>query len=355
MPTYIYALLCPQGEIRYIGKTNNPQLRLSQHMKTAASGKVKHYTANWIRSLLAAGQKPHMEIVQEVPEGESWEEYEIRAIAEFRAEGHRLTNSTPGGNLMDVSPEAIAKRVALGTVVLNTPEIREKMSLGVKRTWNDPEIAERRKSAMRLAFATPECFEKRSISSKRFADTPGEREKRSERAKKNFAKSGIAAYRETREYKERWTDPELRAKRLENFYATGHLEKLQAGITPEVRKRQGQTFKEKHEDPEFRAKMAATKIEINARPEVKAAKTEKSKANWANPEYVARHAASMEKVRQDQRDFLATPEGQKVVEERKAAKKARDIAYGRAKRAERKAERLATLAATASAPYTESP
>lgn len=346
MTIYIYALLCPQGEIRYIGKTNNPQLRLSQHMKTAASGKVKHYTANWINSLLAAGQKPHMEIVQQVPEGEDWQAYEIRAIAEFRAEGHRLTNSTPGGLLMDVSPEAIARRVALGTIVLNTPEIREKMSRGVKRSWNDPQVAERRKESMKARWNTPEHLALRSALSKRFAASPGEREKRSERAKKHFATSGIAAYRESREYLERWTDPELRAKRLEKFYETGHMEKLQAGLTPEVRKRQGQTFKEKHNDPEFRAKMAATKVEINARPEVKAAKKAKSKANWANPEYVAKHAESMRLHRESIAAFKATPEGQELEAQRKAAKAARDIAYSQAKREKRKAEKLAALSQT---------
>lgn len=295
-----------------------------------------------------------MEIVEEVPEGDSWEEYEIRAIAEFRAEGHRLTNSSPGGRLMDVSPEAVARRVALGTVVLNTPEIREKMSRGVKRSWNDPEIAKRRTDSMRAAFAKPESKAKRSEVSKKFADSPGEREKRSERAKRNFATSGIAAYRESREYLERWTDPELRAKRLEKFYATGHLEKLQSGLTPDVRKRQGQTFKEKHNDPEFRAKMAATKVEINARPEVKAAKTAKSRANWANPEYVAKHAESMRLHRESIAAFKATPEGQALEAKRKAAKSARDIAYSQAKRDKAKAEKAAALAAVTSTPYTES-
>ena len=355
MTTYIYALLCPQGEIRYIGKTTNPQLRLSQHIKAANSGRAKHYTANWIRSLLADGQKPHLEIVEEVPEGENWQDYEIRAISEFKGEGHRLTNSTPGGLLMDVSPEAIAKRVALGTVVLNTPEIREKMSRGVKRSWNDPQIAQKRKDAMKQTWNRPEHKALRSKLSKRFAQTPGEREKRSQRAIANFSTSGIAKYRESREYLERWSDPVLRAKMMDSFHSSGRLEKLQAGLTPEVRARQGKTYSEKYKDPDFRDKMCAVAAEINSRPEVKAKKSVKSNANWSNPEYVAKHAESMRLHRESIAAFKATPEGQELEAKRKAAKSARDIAYSQAKRDKAKAEKTAKLAAITPTPYTESP
>jgi GIY-YIG catalytic domain len=351
MTDYIYALLCPQGEIRYIGKTIDPKKRLAQHINAAKTLRTKHHASNWIRSLLASGEKPAMEIIHEVPEGENWEAYEIEAISAFRAEGHRLTNTSPGGKLVEISPEATAKRSRIARASMSGEALREIIRNNAKATWADPVVAERRLAGIRAATLKPGYFERRSIASKKLAQRPGERERRSERGKQNFATSGIAKYRQSREYLERWTDPVLREKRLKNFYENGHMEKLHAGLTAEVIARRAETLRATVSTPEHNAKMSRISSEINSRPEVKAKKSAKSDANWANPEYVAKHAASMGKIRQATQEFLATPEGQAIRVERAAAKRARDIAYGRAKRAERKAAKLAAIAA---APYTES-
>lgn len=55
------------------------------------------HKTNWIRSLLKIGLKPTIVIIQEVGSKEELPEMEKQAIAKYKAEGHRLTNSTDGG------------------------------------------------------------------------------------------------------------------------------------------------------------------------------------------------------------------------------------------------------------------
>lgn len=96
MTTFIYALKEPDtGEIRYIGKTNDPKRRFPEHVRNA--NKRRNYCERWIFSLREAGQKPILEIVDEAP-------YEFRNPIEaayiqfFREQGCELVNGTPGGD-----------------------------------------------------------------------------------------------------------------------------------------------------------------------------------------------------------------------------------------------------------------
>jgi len=95
--TYIYALVDPRdGRHRYIGKADNPVLRLQKHLQPKRlSGKT--HKEVWLRSVLASGQSPRMEILASVKKTE-WEIAEKYWIAYFSAYGEDLTNSTLGGD-----------------------------------------------------------------------------------------------------------------------------------------------------------------------------------------------------------------------------------------------------------------
>jgi hypothetical protein len=93
MKTYIYTLEHPETkEIKYIGKTNNPQRRLRHHL---AKKKSKCYVNSWLDSLKNKGLKPIMTIIDETEE--DWQSLEIYWIAQFKAWGFNLCNHTLGG------------------------------------------------------------------------------------------------------------------------------------------------------------------------------------------------------------------------------------------------------------------
>ena len=69
--TFIYALIDPRtGAIRYVGKADDPEYRLSQHL--IDDGREKSYKASWIRSLRAQGLRPLIRIIDEVL-GTEWQ------------------------------------------------------------------------------------------------------------------------------------------------------------------------------------------------------------------------------------------------------------------------------------------
>lgn len=265
MPTVIYALLCPQGEIRYIGKTTDPKMRLSKHISAARSGETKHHTATWIRSLLSSGQKPEIEVVMEIPEGEPWQPYEIRMISEFKAEGHRLTNSTSGGDgLAGIDLQALKKRAAAAKATRSTPEYRDRISAimkevrstpefraalseKIKSTWEDPKTRARYLEGIR----SPEALLRRSEGGIRRYSDPEQRRLQSERSRQAALENpeSFAAFQQAAQ------TPEAKAKRR------ARLAKAQA-------------------TPEYRAKNLAALAEIGARPEVKAKKSRASKENY---------------------------------------------------------------------------
>jgi hypothetical protein len=94
--TNIYALADPRdGYVKYIGKTNNPKVRLWDHEK---GGRLYNKTIKerWINKLQRLGLSPLLFIVDEVPESE-WEFWEQHYISLFRSWGFKLTNLTLGG------------------------------------------------------------------------------------------------------------------------------------------------------------------------------------------------------------------------------------------------------------------
>jgi hypothetical protein len=103
MITYIYILICPiDQEIKYVGKANNPQRRLRDHMKDFRSRLGEFKKTAWLLKLYQQGLKPDMEIVDEV-EIDKWKEMESFWIAYFKSIGCNLLNSGKGGNGLSVA------------------------------------------------------------------------------------------------------------------------------------------------------------------------------------------------------------------------------------------------------------
>lgn len=156
----IYALCDPEtGAIRYIGKANDAQKRLSSHLRDARRRKTP--VACWVGSLAAKGTAPQMKVLAECGPSE-WPALERQLIAEAMARGERLLNLAEGGNEPFCPPEtraangrnAARKRVA-------TPDARRVYEL--KRTVGQllkaGHVPEGAKEKLRLAAALrPDLF-----------------------------------------------------------------------------------------------------------------------------------------------------------------------------------------------------
>jgi hypothetical protein len=107
-PPFIYALFDPREpeHVRYIGMTvtvpSHPcYLRPLQHRECKIRPS-KSYKSNWIRKLAKEGIDYEFRIIEQLPGNTPDEvvcEREKHHIATYRAAGHRLTNSTDGGDI----------------------------------------------------------------------------------------------------------------------------------------------------------------------------------------------------------------------------------------------------------------
>ena len=92
----IYALKCRKtGEIRYVGKANDPISRLKGHMRET---RRDYPLYRWIRK----NGEPDLEILEEC---ENWAEAERRIISEMKGKGARLLNVADGGDQPHCPPE----------------------------------------------------------------------------------------------------------------------------------------------------------------------------------------------------------------------------------------------------------
>ncbi|MNT09197.1 GIY-YIG catalytic domain protein [compost metagenome] len=293
MPNYIYALHCPIADtVRYIGKSINPEKRLAGHISSARTMAYRHHTSAWIRKLLSVGLAPELLVIDEVPEGESWQDCERSWIAKAPSLGWRLTNSTAGGEGLDyICPEAARA-------------YKENHSLAMRAYWSAPESRKKASERWKQVWAVPEVREKRAASMLSYFSEPDNR---------------IKAAEVLNEIRNR---PEVRVKMSESAKARHPESKLLEAIkSPEFSREQADRLKDRWKDPAGREKLKA--------------------ARWTEEAKLAKAADILS--RKDKMKASITPE---VLARRNASIKA---SWDR-----RRAEKAAKLAATTPAPYTES-
>lgn len=157
MPDYIYALRCPlSGEIRYIGKSNNPERRLYLHLFAAKRKYYGHQTTLWLQGLQEEGVSPAMDVLVVVPAGEDWRPHERRLIADALQNGCRLTNQTSGGEGCELLADADEQRRRCSMRASWTDERRAKASAAGRAAWADPEKRQIRIEGLKAAASTPE-------------------------------------------------------------------------------------------------------------------------------------------------------------------------------------------------------
>jgi group I intron endonuclease len=94
--TYIYTLSDHNGNVRYVGKSDNPKKRLWTHISESKKG-FDNYKHRWMRGLLKNENFPILDIIDEVFV-DDWRFWESYWIEQFKAWGFKLTNSTKGGD-----------------------------------------------------------------------------------------------------------------------------------------------------------------------------------------------------------------------------------------------------------------
>jgi len=92
---YLYILKSSLDDNLYIGITNNPKRRLSQHLKK--DKRKSYYSANWIQKVISNGGKISMDIIFENLDKDSAVEYEKFYIKLFKDFNKKLTNISEGG------------------------------------------------------------------------------------------------------------------------------------------------------------------------------------------------------------------------------------------------------------------
>ena len=292
MRVYIYGLRCPLvGVIRYIGKSVNPERRMSNgHLKDARLGNTDHHTARWLKKLLRLELLPELVIIEEVAEGERWQDAERRWIAHGREQGWPLTNTTAGGQGLDfIDPAADAA-------------YRKNLSRAMKELWNRPERIEEATQRSLKAWADPE------IRARHLASCIAAQNHPDIKAKLAIAKAEVQARPEVKaaksaKMKAAWQKEEYRERKL------AHLQ------SEEFSAEQSERLTGNWQDPEFRDKIA--------------------KARWS------------EEQRQDQAKRVLDPERQAKIQAAKTTPeaRARKSAEVKAWWARRKAEAAAKAAA----------
>lgn len=97
---FIYGLYDPRVapiHWRYVGKSVDTEYRLSRHC-CLSSLRSKSHRSMWVQSLLEAGVRPALRVLEIVPEGHNWQLVECKWIMIFHNMGYRLTNGTDGGD-----------------------------------------------------------------------------------------------------------------------------------------------------------------------------------------------------------------------------------------------------------------
>lgn len=178
---YIYTLCSPLApdEVRYVGKTNDPQRRLTQHIQDGSDTHKGH----WISSLRKQGLIPIMTIIEETT-FDIWDTRELYWITYYLEHGYPLTNAYMGSRGPGVispetkakmslahrgkkqTPDHIAKRMAGAKGRSPSPETRAKLSVSKQGIRRSPESIEKASASRRGRKASPEHIAKISTSLK---------------------------------------------------------------------------------------------------------------------------------------------------------------------------------------------
>jgi len=120
----IYGLYDTEGNLRYIGKANNPVKRLDGHMREAKRRDYPVY--RWINK----HGRPELRILSE--NCADWRIEERRLIAEARARGEKLLNVADGGDEPFCSPEV---RVSNAKKMAAHPNTQKQRRINGKKTF----------------------------------------------------------------------------------------------------------------------------------------------------------------------------------------------------------------------------
>lgn len=161
--TFIYVLKDPDtGEIRYVGKANDPRSRLTKHLSSARFG--KNHAANWIRSIVSRGQIPDVQIIDEASLDE-WQSVESAYIEFLKASGCPLVNTTLGGD----GTGAGLNHPFFGKH--HSKSAREKISVAGRRTCSletREKIGKAQRGPLNHRFGRPESIKTRELKSRIF-------------------------------------------------------------------------------------------------------------------------------------------------------------------------------------------
>lgn len=119
-------------EIRYVGKSNNPEKRLLTHVKHS---KDKSHRTSWIKSLKEQNLEPILKVIEECSK-DIWQEREVFWIKHYKAQGMKLTNLTDGG----------------GGWSHFSDELREKVSQTTREKWKDPEYRKKQEETYKTRY-----------------------------------------------------------------------------------------------------------------------------------------------------------------------------------------------------------
>lgn len=222
----IYALRCPLANtVRYIGKTKYaPEARLRAHICAARAGK-QHYCARWIRTVLAHGLLPTVDVLHVVGANERWQDVEVRFIAEYREAGFPLTNLARGGEgLKECDPEVISRMRESLRKYYADPVQRARLLEQRRKSAKDPAVQERHRNARIKWLAQPAVRKKMSEDAKKQAQRLGAQEALSAAGKAAWS-SPTPQQLEARKaavsltQRQKFSDPEVRAMRLAKMHS----------------------------------------------------------------------------------------------------------------------------------------
>lgn len=157
MATILYALTDPRtDEVRYIGKTNDINVRQRCHRYEAKKG-IRGRKATWYRSLTKIGLEPKLVVLCVVPD-DSYEYFERELIRVYRRDfPGRLVNLTDGGE------------GAYGRQYTHSEETKRKLS--IKSTgFKHSDTSHAKMSVIQKALDTPE--RRAAISARMIGNKP---------------------------------------------------------------------------------------------------------------------------------------------------------------------------------------